>query len=153
MEWSYHWSFYVATQARHKLISAKRLINTTMAIIVSKLVCFWFGWEYFRSCLDFNTLRPRQNGRHFPDHIFKWIFLNENVRISIKISMKFVPMGPIYNISALVQIMAWHRSGDKALSEPTMFSLLTHICVTRPQWVKYITSFFQPIHPICSSLH
>ena len=26
-----------------------------------------------------NTLRPRQNGRHFADDIFKWIFLNENV--------------------------------------------------------------------------
>ena len=25
-----------------------------------------------------NTLRPRQNGRHFPDDIFKCIFLNEN---------------------------------------------------------------------------
>ena len=33
-----------------------------------------------------NTLRPRQNGRHFPDDIFKWIFLNENVWISINIS-------------------------------------------------------------------
>ena len=27
-------------------------------------------------------------------------------------------------------------SGDKPLSEPMMVSLLTHICVTRPQWVK-----------------
>ena len=27
----------------------------------------------------FNTLRPRQDGRHFPDDIFKCIFLNENV--------------------------------------------------------------------------
>ena len=26
-----------------------------------------------------NTLRPRQNGRHFPDDIFKCIFLNQNV--------------------------------------------------------------------------
>ena len=26
-----------------------------------------------------NTLRPRQDGRHFPDNIFKCIFLNENV--------------------------------------------------------------------------
>ena len=34
-----------------------------------------------------NTLRPRQNGRHFPDDIFKWIFLNENVWISIHISL------------------------------------------------------------------
>ena len=27
----------------------------------------------------FNTLRPRQNGRHFADYILKCIFLNENV--------------------------------------------------------------------------
>ena len=40
-------------------------------------------------------------------------------------------------IPALVQIMAWRRPGDKPLSEPMMVSLLTHICVTRPQWVKY----------------
>ena len=26
-----------------------------------------------------NTLRPRQNGRHFPDDNFKRIFVNENV--------------------------------------------------------------------------
>ena len=32
--------------------------------------------------------------------------------------------------------MAWHRPGDKPLSEPMMVCLLTHICVTRPQWVK-----------------
>ena len=38
-----------------------------------------------------NTLRPRQNGRHFPDDIFKCIFLNENEWISIKLSLKFVP--------------------------------------------------------------
>ena len=84
----------------------------------------------------FNTLRPRQNGRHFPDDIFKWIFLNENVWISISISLKFVPRGPINNISMLVQVMDWRRSGDKPLSEPMMVSLPTHICVTRPQWVK-----------------
>ena len=33
--------------------------------------------------------------------------------------------------------MAWRRSGDKPLSEPRIVSLLTHRCVTRPQWVKY----------------
>ena len=51
---------------------------------------------------DVNTLRPRQNGRHFPDDILKCIFLNENVLISIKISLKFVPKGQINNIPALV---------------------------------------------------
>ena len=84
----------------------------------------------------FNTLRPRQNGRRFADDTFKRIFLNEKVRISIKISLRFVHKGQINNIPALVQIMAWRRPGDKPLSEPMMVSLLTHICVTRPQWVK-----------------
>ena len=51
------------------------------------------------------------------------------------ISLKFVPKGPMNNISALVQIMAWRRPGDKPLSERVIVSLLTHICVTRPQWV------------------
>ena len=53
-----------------------------------------------------NTLRLRQNGRHLTDDTFKRIFLNENVRISIKISLKFVTKGPGNNIPALVQIMA-----------------------------------------------
>ena len=83
-----------------------------------------------------NQLRPRQNGRRFADDTFKRIFLNENVIISIKISLKSVPKGSINNNPALVQIMAWRRSGGKPLSEPMMVSLLTHICVTRPQWVN-----------------
>ena len=53
--------------------------------------------------------------------------MNENVWISIKISLKFVPRGPISNIPALVQMMAWRRPGDKPLSEPVMVSLLTHV--------------------------
>ena len=89
-----------------------------------------------------NTLRPRQDGRHFPDDIFKCIFLNENVWIPIKISLKFVPKGPINNIPALVQIMAWRCPGDKPLSEPMMFCLTTHIFVTEPQWVNIFCTFF-----------
>ena len=76
-----------------------------------------------------NTLRPRQNGHRVPDDTYKRIFLTENVRISIKLSLKFVPKGPINNIPALVQIMAWRRSGDKPLSEPMMVSLLTYIYI------------------------
>ena len=84
------------------------------------------------NCLcSLNTLRPRQNGRHFADDTFKRIFMNENVRILIEISLKFVPKGPINNIPALVQIMAWRRPGDKPLSERMMVNLATHICVTR----------------------
>ena len=93
-------------------------------------------WGTLSAAWVFNTLRPRQNGRHSPDDIFKCIFLNENIWILIAISLKFVPKGPINNIPALVQIMAWRWPGDKPLSEPMMVSLLTHICVTRPQWVN-----------------
>ena len=84
---------------------------------------------------NFNTLRPRQNGRHFADDIFKYIFLSENVWIPIEISLKFVPKGLIDNIPSLVQIMAWRRPGDKPLSEPMIVSLSMHICVTRLQCV------------------
>ena len=76
--------------------------------------------EWYNAISLFNTLRPRQNGRHFADDTFKRIFLNENVGISIKISPKFVPKGPVNNIPASVQIMAWRRTGDKPLSEPMM---------------------------------
>ena len=82
-----------------------------------------------------NTMRPRQNGRHFAD-TFKRIFLNKNVRSLIEISLKFVPKGPNNHIPSLFQIMAWRRPGDKPLSEPMMVCLPAHICVTRPQWVK-----------------
>ena len=101
---------------------------------------------FIRCGLTVNTLRPKQNGRHFPDHIFKCISLNENVLISIKISLNFVPRGPINNIPALVQIMAWRQPGDMPLSEPMMVCLLTHICVTQPQWVngtKWPTFYIQ----------
>ena len=83
-----------------------------------------------------STLRPGQNGCHFANNIFKCIFLNENVWTPIKVSLKFVLKGPINNIPALVQIMAWRRPGDKPLSEPMRVRLPTHICVTRPQWVN-----------------
>ena len=84
-----------------------------------------------------NTLMPTQTGRHFADGIFKCIFLNEIVWISIKISLKFVLKGPVNNIPALVQLMAWHRPGEKPLSEPMMLSLLTRLCY--PQYTSKVT--------------
>ena len=38
-------------------------------------------------------------------------------------SLKFFPKGPINNIPALVQIMAWRWPGDKPLSEPMMVKI------------------------------
>ena len=98
--------------------------------------------------IPWNPLGLKQNGRCFAHDTFKWIFLNENVTISIKVLLKFVAKGSINNIPALVQIIAWRRSGDKPLSEPMMVSLLTHICVTRPQWVNVTNRIHGPVSRI-----
>ena len=98
--------------------------------------------------LFLNTLRPRQDGQDSPDDIFKCIFLNENVLISVKISLKCVHKGPINNIPALVQIMAWCQPGNKPLSEPMMVSLMMLIYGSLglnelthwPQWSVVIIS-------------
>ena len=67
-----------------------------------------------------NSAPHGQNGRHFADDIFNCVFLNENIGISIQISLKFVPKGPIDNKSAFVQVMARHRTGDNPLPEPML---------------------------------
>ena len=54
------------------------------------------------------------------DDIVKCISLNENNRNPIQISQKFVSSSPIDNMPALVKVMAWHRTGDKELSEPML---------------------------------
>ena len=73
---------------------------------------FYFTWFY--------PSPIGQNGRLFADDIFKRIFVNEKFCILIEISIKFVPKGQIDNNTALVQIMAWRRIGDKPLSETMM---------------------------------
>ena len=48
------------------------------------------------------TISPGQNGRNFIDDIFKYISMNKKFCILIKISLKFVPKGPIDNNPALI---------------------------------------------------
>ena len=82
--------------------------------------CYFYITPAFLSANAFVYIsRPRRNCRHFED-ISKCIYLNENESISLKISLKFLPNVWINNIQALVQTV----------------SLLTHICVTRPQWLN-----------------
>ena len=46
-----------------------------------------------------NKLRPRQNGHHFTDDIFKCTSLHENVSTSLKISLKFILKVRINNLA------------------------------------------------------
>ena len=54
--------------------------------------------------------------------------MNETFYISIKISLK---IGTIDNIVALVQVMAWRRTGGKPLSEPMMTQI--YVAISRYQ--------------------
>ena len=65
-----------------------------------------------------STLRPRQNGRHFPDDIFECIFLNENVWIPIKNSQwSFLLLKFGHFISTIFQHwFRWWLGTDQATS-------------------------------------
>ena len=82
-----------------------------------------------------NTLRLRQNGHHFPDDIFKCIFLNENIWISIKISLKFVPKGPVNNVPPSDEIMVLHPPGARHYLNQWWLDY-PHTCVTQPRWAN-----------------
>ena len=82
-----------------------------------------------------NTLRGRDKMAATSQTTFSSAFSWMKI-YKFRLGLKFVPKDPINNIAALVQIIAWRRPGDQLLSEPMMASLLTHICVTRSQWVK-----------------
>ena len=140
---SSQWQLFDIYKFYYKIVRHK-MIGIEMYYMPNPLLFHFLATKapQFPAKKALNTLMPRQNGRHFPDDIFKWIFWNESICISIKIPLKFVPNGPISNIPALVEIMDWRQSGDKPLSEPMMVSLLTHICISRPQWVKIQVSPF-----------
>ena len=127
---------YVSTEIGIPLQFAKRASKRSaiFQFTTTHATCIWLCHS---AGLALHTLRLRQNGCRFAYDSFKCIFFSESVWISIKISLQFVPRGSVNNIPAL----AWHRPGDKSLSEPIIVSLLTHICVTRPQWVNTETVF------------
>ena len=95
------WTIYhPATQT----IWSRRLwtVNHPKHMDCKQLIC---SGSRLRWVTSVSTLRPWRNGRHFPDDIFKCIFLNEYVWILNTIWLKFVYKGLINNSTQLVQIM------------------------------------------------
>ena len=76
--------------------------------------CALFRWYWSALHNEAKIRWPPFRRRHFQTHFLEW-----NVCISINISLKFIPKGPIDNKPLLVQIMAWCRKGDKPSSEPS----------------------------------
>ena len=72
------------------MLSAEIPVNSIIIIFLSSAASLT-NWGLGKMADIFNTLRPRQNGHHFADDIFKCIFLNENVWITIKVLLKYIP--------------------------------------------------------------
>ena len=65
----------------------------------------------------FNILRPRQDGQHLADDIFKFMFVNGEVAVTIKcIEFLFLMVHLTVIYPAVVRMMACCRTGDKSLS-------------------------------------
>ena len=105
--------------------------------------CGWMWYITWRGTYILLRLRcylslwgpPWQNGPHFTDDIFKCIILNEKFCILIRISLKFVPMGPIDNKSALVQLNS--LTPNKSLPEPMLTQFTNpYISGPRRRWVN-----------------
>ena len=105
---------------------------------------WWFWWRNASAYIGAETKWMTISRRNLQMHFLE--------RISITISLTFVPKGPIDDIPTLVQTMARHRPGDNPLSEPMTVSLLTHICTNQPQWVNLCLSKHRYIPYYFSSL-
>ena len=96
-----------------------------------------------------DTMRFRQNGRHYAYDIFKLILLNENVSNLFQISLNFVPKGPNYIKSSFVRVMVWQLTGYKLLNQWWLRSLNGF---TRPQWVKHWQMKWITFEQICNHI-
>ena len=90
---------------------------------------------------------------------FQTCFLEWNVWISIKSSLKFVAKVPIDKMSALVSVRAWHWTGDKPLCTWINYGpAMLHICLSWSQWgwkaslSRNRPQFFWQTHPCFNSL-
>ena len=119
---SYWWGLWIA-------LTANTGTTILLLYLLSKITATYLKIECSRFLLwvsDLITWRPRENCHHFEANIFKCISLNENDKILIPITLKFVPRHLIENKPALFQVMAWHWTGNKPLQEPVKVSRLIY---------------------------
>ena len=104
--WVFHWHFQSGNKPLAVPMMTKTFDATLQHISMMPLVLTHWGQDKM-AAISQTTLRC--------------IFLNENVTISIKISLKLVPKDSINDIPSMIQIMVWRWPSDKPLSEPVMF--------------------------------
>ena len=125
--------FWVMNKLLERPFGALLIFKGHQCVMFSNMlhpITFRHDFWKFHTVLFINSSQPF--GNHFADDSFNHIFVNENVRIPVQCSLQLASKCSIDNKSALVQVMAWRRTGDKPLSEP----MLTHMCGTRRRWIK-----------------
>ena len=60
---------------------------------------------------------------------------------TVFISLNFFPKGPIENMSALVQVMAWRQTGHKPYLDWLWLSSFTYVCHLGPVFISDKTSY------------
>ena len=130
--WGIHWGL---VNSPHKWPVTRKMFPFDDAIIW-KLQARNLHCQCRRCCmiLTFNTLRPRQNGWHFLDNIFKCILM--------KISLKFAARVQLKIVHHWFRWLGTSQVTSHYLNQWWLI-LMTHICVTLPQWVKQLGNFFK----------
>ena len=119
--------FHISRRMKHDC-SVKALSKHDIMLITTPQ---WLVYNRSHTSNWFNLSRPGQNGHHFVDEMFNAIFVSENIKILINISLTFVPKTPTDYKPPLVHVTAWCRTGDKPLSELILHSSRTDIYGTR----------------------
>ena len=113
----------------YKMVDISMVLGQSASAVMNKFCLFVFS----SSVGLLKSSPPRQNGHHFADDIFKYIFMNEKFCILIRISLKFVPTeGPISNKSAnRRQAIFWTNA------DPVHW----HIYAALGGWVKVLKAY------------
>ena len=75
----------------------------------------WIIADHKKTALD--SLRPRQNGCHFADDVFKFIILGDKISVWTNISLAFISKISSDDKPALAQVMPRRCASDEPLSE------------------------------------
>ena len=130
-------------------IPMARLVKILQTCTISGIWNKWHKQAFLsRDIIGLTHLPLDKMAAIFADNLFKCIFMHEKFYISIQISLKFVPKGPIDNMAVLVQVMTRCCPGDKPISESIMVNLPTHICITRLQWVEQLLAISHAIEDL-----
>ena len=92
-------------------------LKTVLSLATMLVSCHITQWQYSFYLTHWGQDNMAPISQITLSSKFSWL---KNIWILIRISLKLVPKGPINNISALIQIMARRRPGNKPSSEPMM---------------------------------